>query len=66
MPTILDVLGLPPGGCHGRVLVEALRDGLAPPHESRAIEARAGRYAQRLAVSHTGSTAYLDGGTILH
>jgi hypothetical protein len=48
------------------VLAEALRDGLAPPHESRTIEARAGRYAQRLDVSHTGTTAYIDGGTILH
>jgi len=64
-PTILDVLGLVPGGYHGRVLAEALRDGIAPPHSSRSIEARAGRYAQRLSISQAGSTAYLDGGTIL-
>lgn len=66
MPTILDLLGLAPGGCHGRALVEALRDGLTPRHESRTIEARAGRYAQRLSLSRTGSTAYIDGGTILN
>lgn len=65
-PTILDLLGLPPGGCHGRVLAEALRDGLPPRHGSRTIEARAGRYAQRLSLSRAGSTAYIDGGTILH
>lgn len=64
-PTILDLLGLVPGGYHGRVLAEALRDGLAPRFESQAIEARTGRYAQRLSLSHAGSTTYIDGGSVL-
>ena len=62
MPTILDLLGLPGGGCHGRVLAEALRNGIAPEHATRTIEARAAAYGQRLSLSSAGSTMYVDGG----
>lgn len=61
-PTILDLLGLPGDGCHGRVLAEALRDGATPEHATRVIDARAGQYARRLTLSRAGTTTYVDGG----
>ncbi len=64
-PTILHLLGLPAEGCDGRVLGEALVGGETPDHRSWTVETSLAGHAQRLSLSQTAGTRYIDSGTRL-
>ncbi|MGH2354225.1 MAG: alkaline phosphatase family protein, partial [Chloroflexota bacterium] len=74
-PTVRHLLGLPaitPGeseASDGRVLAEALRDGLAPTNVPVALDTReasatwrGGAYRQRIDLARVGATTYFRGG----
>jgi len=73
LPTVLHILGLnPPEALDGRVLFEALADGLDPEDVftetevyQSAAETRSRVFQQRLQISKVGSTSYLDKGRAL-
>ncbi|HXY60250.1 MAG TPA: alkaline phosphatase family protein [Chthoniobacterales bacterium] len=66
-PTILSVLGIKsPPKMDGRVLSEAMKDGIIPESETQTMEAArkfsGGTWRQHLTVSRVGETIYLDQG----
>ncbi|QQS13414.1 MAG: alkaline phosphatase family protein [Rhodospirillales bacterium] len=61
-PTILHLLGLPHGGCDGRVLHEAFVDGATPVWEAHALDLVVGGATRRLSLSRVVGTLYVDGG----
>ena len=65
-PTILAILGVDPPNMDGRILSEAMRDRKTAKSETQTIEADRkfpnGTWRQRLTISRTAQTTYLDQG----
>jgi len=62
-PTLLHLLGMPSGGCKGRVLSEAFHDGATPVAARRSLSLNLGRRRQTLNLSSVGTARYIDRGT---
>jgi hypothetical protein len=65
-PTLLAGLGIAaPATMTGRVLAEALEQGVEPPPlQTRTLDAQTSRHAQFLRLWRVGTTAYIDQGWV--